>query len=268
MLRVSSLKKEKTMPPVPPRAAMPQRPVLQAPQNVVPQQPANPVAPANAPIAATTPANPPVNQNVATTPTQPVNAPVAPQGTAPSAPVAATKPEKKKRGRQARNLTAWWGLFQYSDQGEAIVDKDGNPVKRQLSAPPALYAGTRDETEKGGKVKQADGSEIDDTGFNQLLNEPLVRKDFDKTSTFLRHKANLHTQQAGWLNAEAAEFDSGKRKSRQAGTRQVDDMRNAMAEVLALLQSQGVSTDGLLSKLSPDTAKLLAPASTPAAPAA
>lgn len=236
---------------IPPRPAAP-RPQLPTPAAVVPPT-TTPVGNTAAPVVA-----------APTTPVAPVAdvAPTIPTGTAPvvnteaTTQAAAASTAGKRKGRAPRQLTTYWGVIQYDDQGNAkTVTKNveqadktvvavTEPLRQQLDAPPVLFTGTEAEAKAG-----VLNSKAEDNGFNVEKHEGLERSDFKKVSDYERHRSNLMLQKSKWLLDEAAAIDAGTSTKGQTATRQLEEMKSGMAKLMELLQAQGISAEAIAAKL-------------------
>ena len=180
-----------------PRPPMPRPPVPQAPRPS-----ASTIAPGNTvPVAAAAVIASPV-------------APVAPVAAA--APVEV--PEKKKRGRKAGTMVAYYGLFVYDEAGNPQYDAlaDGSTVARQqkLTTMPALSG---------------------EGAFDPSKNLPLKSKDFAKLGDYFRHRAALAQCRVDEALSEAAKADAGKTRTRKTGA-SVAVIKDQMAALLAQLR--------------------------------
>ena len=190
-----------TMATIAPRPPMPRPPVPQAPRPL-----ASTIAPGNTvPVAAAAVIASPV-------------APVVPVAPVAAAAAAVEVPEKKKRGRKAGTMVAYYGLFVYDEAGNPQYDAlaDGSTVARQqkLTTMPALSG---------------------EGAFDPSKNLPLKSKDFAKLGDYFRHRAALAQCRVDEALSVAAKADAGKTRTRKTGA-SVAVIKDQMAALLAQLR--------------------------------
>lgn len=191
-------------------ATVPARPSVPA----VPARPSAPAARPNASALPTAPVVPTVSAPGATVPAppaQPVAQTVAPVATvAPTNATPAATPEKKKRGRVAKQTELYYGTIAYDEAGAPLYDvKDGAQVLRRV------------------KLTSVP------TDFNSDKHTKLESDDFEKLGDYYRHLAALAQKRVDGYLADAKLADEGKNTSKQVGKlAKVQSQMSALLETL------------------------------------